>query len=131
MLVTAAASFGLRTRGGLYGQLALSGLVLFFVSERAFDPSFAGFLIVFTGLFLTFSAMTFMEDEISVARVHWPEGQIGRFWFWLGIVGGGRDSVLHDRRLHLSRPFFRGLSFETTITHPVSPMNIFSIPFVL
>ena len=88
-LVTAVASFGLRTRGGLYGQLSLSGLVLFFVSERAFDPTFIGFLIVFTGLFLTFFAMEYMEDEIRIARVHWPEGQLGRFWFWLGIVGGG------------------------------------------
>ena len=89
ILVTAVASFGLRTRGGLYGQLALSGLVLFFVSERAFDPAFVGFLIVYTGIFLTFSAMAFMEDQISIARVHWPEGQLGRFWFWLAIVGGG------------------------------------------
>ena len=109
LLVTAAASFGLRTRGGLYGQLALSGLTLFFVSERAFDPNFAGFLIVFTGLFLTFSAMAFMEDEIAVARVHWPEGQIGRFWFWLGIVGGGL-LVCSTLAFSLLPPDYRGRS---------------------
>ena len=89
LLISAISSFGVRTRGGLYAQLALSGLVLFFVSERAFDTTFVGFLIVFLGLFLTFSAMAFMADQISIARVHWPEGQLGRFWFWLGIVGGG------------------------------------------
>ena len=89
LLVGAIASYGIRTRGGLYAQLILSGLVLFFVGEMAFDPAFVGFLIVFLGLFLTLAAMAFLEDQISIARVHWPEGQIGRFWFWLGIVGGG------------------------------------------
>lgn len=64
-------------------------MILYFVSERAFDQGFVGFLIVFLGLFLTFFAMAFMEDQLSTARVHWPEGQVGRFWFWLGIVGGG------------------------------------------
>ena len=82
-------SFGLRTRGELYAQWTLSGLILYFVSERAFDQTFVGFLIVFLGLFLTFFAMAFLEDQLSIARVHWPEGQLGRFWFWLGIVGGG------------------------------------------
>ena len=89
LLINAFASFIIRTRGGLYAQLAISGLVLFFVAERAFDQAFVGFLIVFMGLFLTFAAMAFLEDQISIARVHWPEGQLGRFWFWLGIVGGG------------------------------------------
>ena len=89
LLVGGIASFGVRTRGGLYAQLTLSGLVLFFVAERAFDPTFAVFLIVFLGLFLTFFAMAFMEDQLSIARAHWPEGQLGRFWFWMGIVGGG------------------------------------------
>ena len=89
LLVGGIASFGIRTRGGLYAQLALSGLVLFFVAERAFDPTFAVFLIVFLGLFLTFFAMAFMEDQLRIAKAHWPEGQLGRFWFWMGIVGGG------------------------------------------
>ena len=89
LLVNGLASFGIKTRGGLYAQLTLSGLVLFFVSERAFDQTFVGFLIVFLGLFLTFFAMAFIEDQIRIARVHWPERQLGRFWFWLGIVGGG------------------------------------------
>ena len=56
LLIIGTASFGTRTRGGLYAQLILSGLVLFFVSERAFDQTFVAFLILFLGLFLTFAA---------------------------------------------------------------------------
>ena len=89
LLVNAIASFGLKTRGGLYAQLAMSGIVLFFVSERAFDQTFVSFLVVFVGLFFTFMVMAFMEDQLSAARVHWPQGQLGRFWFWLAVVGGG------------------------------------------
>ncbi len=90
LAVQALAAFGLRTRGGLYAEYGLSGLVLFLVAERAFEPTFATYLIMFLGLFLTFWAMAFMEDEISAAKVqHWPEGQLSRVWFWLGIVGGG------------------------------------------
>ena len=89
LMVQALSSFGLRTRGGLYAHLSMSGLVLFFVSERAFDPAFVAFLIVFSALFLTFSAMAFLEDQIAAAMVHWPDGQLRRVWFWLGIVGGG------------------------------------------
>ena len=33
--------------------------------------------------------MSFMEDQLRIAKVHWPPGQLGRFWFWLGVVGGG------------------------------------------
>ena len=89
MLVSGIASFGLRTRGGLYAQLTLSGIVLFFVGERAFDPTFVVFLIVFLGLFLTIFAIAFVEDQLSIAQAHWPGGQLGRIWFWLVPVGGG------------------------------------------
>ena len=107
LLVSAIASFGLKTRGGLYAQLALSGIVLFFIGERAFDQMFVGFLIGFIGLFLTFTAMAFMEDQIRIARVHWPEGQLGRFWFWLGIVGGGL-LVFSALAFSLLPPDYRG-----------------------
>ena len=79
LLISSIACFGLKTRGGLYAQLTLSGLVLFFVSERAFDQTLAGFLIVFLGLFMTFFAIAFMEDQLRIAKSHWPEGQLGRF----------------------------------------------------
>ncbi len=67
------------------------------MSELAFDPSFAGFLIVFTGLFLTFSAMTFMEDESSVAWVHWPEGQLGHA---VSERHDDRGQQRHEHRRH-------------------------------
>ena len=90
LLICGIASFRVETRGGLYAQLALSGLIFFWVSERSFDQSFVPFLIVFLGLFLTFFAMAFIEDQLSMARqTHWPGGAFGRLWFWLGIVGGG------------------------------------------
>ena len=89
LLIGGIASLRVETRGGLYALLTLSGLVLFFVSERAFDQTFVVFLIVFLGLFLTLFAMAFVEDQLSVARAHWPEGQLSRAWFWSGIVGGG------------------------------------------
>ncbi len=107
LMISALASFGIKTRGGLYALMILSGIVLFFVSERAFDQTFVGFLIVFIGLFLTFHAMAFLEDQISAARVHWPEGQLGRFWFWLGIVGGGLI-VCSALAFALMPPDFRG-----------------------
>ena len=109
LLVGGISSFGLRTRGGLYAHLTASGVILFLVSERAFDQTFVGFLIVFTGLFLTFFAMAFLEDQISIARVHWPEGQLGRFWFWLGIVGGGL-LVCSALAFSLLPPDYRGSS---------------------
>lgn len=107
LMISGVASFGIKTRGGLYALMILSGIVLFFVSERAFDQTFVGFLIVFIGLFLTFHAMAFLEDQISIARVHWPEGQLGRFWFWLGIVGGGLI-VCSALAFALMPPDFRG-----------------------
>ncbi|GEM_PF-666374 len=89
LLVSAFAGFGMRTRGGLYAQLGLSGAVLFFVSEQAFDAVFVLFLTGFIGLFLTFYVMAFLEDQFKQAEVHWHEGQLSRFVFWIAGVGGG------------------------------------------
>ncbi len=89
LLISAFASFGMRTRGGLYAQLGLSGSVLFFVSEQAFDAVFVFFLTGFIGLFLTFYVMAFLEDQFKQAEVHWKDGQLSRFVFWIAGVGGG------------------------------------------
>ena len=89
LIVQAVAAFALRTRGGLYAHIGLSSLVLYFVAERSFTSEFAVFLIIFSGLFLTFFAMAYLEDELRTTNIHWPEGQMGRMWFWLGVVGGG------------------------------------------
>jgi hypothetical protein len=45
VLTQALSSFDVRTRGGLYTALLLSGVVLFFASQQAFDASFGVFLI--------------------------------------------------------------------------------------
>ena len=115
LLISGIASFGIRTRGGLYAQLALSGVILFFVSERAFDQTFAAFLIIFLGLFLTFTAMAFLEDQLRIAQeAHWPEGQLGRFWFWLVIVGGGL-LICSALAFSLLPPDYRGRSTSERI----------------
>ena len=45
LLVQAISSFDIRTRGGLYGALGMSGIVLFFASQQAFELSFGIFLL--------------------------------------------------------------------------------------
>ncbi|MBM3945499.1 MAG: hypothetical protein FJ317_08455, partial [SAR202 cluster bacterium] len=89
LMLQSISAFILRTRGGLYGHIGLSGLVLYFVSERSFTSEFAIFLIVFSGLFLTFFAIAHMEDELRTSNIHWSEGQWGRLLLWLGVVAFG------------------------------------------
>ena len=59
ILVQALASFDLRTRGGLYTTLILSGMVLFFVSQQAFNDAFGIFIIGFVVLLLAFLSVSF------------------------------------------------------------------------
>ena len=68
LLVQAVASFDVRTRGGLYAGLALSGIVLFFASQQAFELSFGAFLLGYAALVLTFLAIAFLEDETAAAQ---------------------------------------------------------------
>ena len=56
LLVHAIATFDLRTRGGLYAGLALSGIVLFFASQQAFELSFGVFLLGYAALLMAFLA---------------------------------------------------------------------------
>ena len=65
VLFQAIISFELRTRGGLYACLGLSGVILFFVSQRALDFTFGIFLTGFTTLFLSFLAMSFLVDQVE------------------------------------------------------------------
>ena len=60
ILVQALASFDLRTRGGLYTTLILSGMVLFFVSQQAFNDAFGIFIIGFVVLLLAFLSVSFL-----------------------------------------------------------------------
>ena len=54
-LVQAIASFDMRTRSGLYGGLAMSGIVLFFASQQAFELSFGIFLLGYVALLAAYS----------------------------------------------------------------------------
>lgn len=58
LLVQAIASFDVRTRGGLYASLAMSGIVLFFPSQQAFDLGFGIFLLGYAALLTTAGSPT-------------------------------------------------------------------------
>ena len=63
LLVQAIASFDQRSRTGLYASLSLSGTVLFFASQQAFDLSFGLFLLLYAGLLMAFLASAYVVDE--------------------------------------------------------------------
>ena len=82
LLVQAISSFDIRTRGGLYAGLGLSGIVLFFASQQAFELSFGIFLVSYVGLLLTFLAIAYIEDESREAQVR-PAGKgVPLMGFW-------------------------------------------------
>ena len=58
LLVQAIASFDVRTRGGLYAGLAMSGIVLFFASQQAFDLGFGIFLVGYAALLMAFLVLS-------------------------------------------------------------------------
>ena len=70
VLVQALSSFDVRTRGGLYTALLLSGVVLFFASQQAFDGTFGVCLIGFVVLLLAFLSVSFLEDGARAAQVY-------------------------------------------------------------
>ncbi|MCI0857142.1 MAG: hypothetical protein J4N81_00275 [Chloroflexi bacterium] len=86
VLVLALASFDLRTRGGLYTSLGMSGIVLFFASQQAFDVSFGMFVVGFVVLILAFLSVTFLEDGIRGAQVHWVHGRPTALIYWIGTA---------------------------------------------
>ena len=85
LLIQAVASFDARTRGGLYAALFLSGIVLFFASQQAFELSFGIFLIGYAALLMTFLATAYVEDETRKAQTSSPETRLSLFGFWSGI----------------------------------------------
>ena len=89
IIVQGLASFESRSRGGLYAGLVLSGSVLFFASQQAFEPSFGIFVVGFIVVLLAFLTMAFLEDGIRGAQVHWAQGRRGRsamLPYWIGIA---------------------------------------------
>ena len=86
VLVMALATFDLRTRGGLYAGLVLSGLVLFFASQQAFAPIFGVFLAGFAVLLLAFLSLAFLEDGVRDAQVHWVHRRLSGAAYWGGTA---------------------------------------------
>ena len=82
LLVQTVASFCIRTRGGLYGGLALSGIVLFFASQQAFELSFSVFLLGYAALLIAFLATAFLEDETEAAQVQPASKGLPLVGFW-------------------------------------------------
>ena len=86
LLVQAISSFDIRTRGGLYAGIGLSGIVLFFASQQAFELSFGVFLLVYAGLLLAFFAVAFLEDETKVAQVRLAVSRFAIVGFWSAVA---------------------------------------------
>ncbi len=89
ILVQALASFDSRTRGGLYAGIVLSGSVLFFASQQAFDPRFGVFVMGFVVALLGFLTVAFLEDGTKGARVHWIHHRPARpamLPYWIGVA---------------------------------------------
>lgn len=87
LLVQAIASFDIRTRGGLYAGIGLSGIVLFLVSQQAFDLSFGVFLLGYAGMLMAFLAVAYLQDEAVPSQ---PKSETNSFAFaklWTGIGG--------------------------------------------
>ena len=85
LLFQAVTSFELRTRGGLYAGIGVSGVILFFVSQQALDLMFGVFLTSYTTLLLSFFAMAFLLDQVRGAEVRWFRSRLSFAWFWSGI----------------------------------------------
>ena len=85
VLFQAVASFEIRSRGGLYASVVISGAIFFFVSQLALDISFIIFLTGFTTLFLSFLALSFLMDQVGKADVKWFEKRFSFAWFWSAV----------------------------------------------
>lgn len=78
-------AFEMRSRGGLYATLGISGAIFFFVSQQALDLTFAVFLTGFTTLLLSFFALSFLIDQVEGSDVKWFKGRLSFAWFWTGV----------------------------------------------
>ncbi len=86
VLISGLAAFDLRTRGGLYTGLILSGMILFFASQQAFDNSFGVFVVAFVVVILAFLVMSFLEDMIRPARTYWTKNSVATLVYWTGAI---------------------------------------------
>ncbi len=78
-------SFELRSRGGLYASIGISGVILFLTSYQALDNTFVVFLAGFTTLFLAFLAIASLADQAWGADIKWFRSRSAFAWLWSGI----------------------------------------------
>ncbi len=78
-------SFELRSRGGLYASIGISGVILFLASYQALDYTFVVFLAGFTTLFLAFLAMASLADQAGGADIKWFRNRAAFAWLWSGV----------------------------------------------
>ena len=103
MLFQGLTSFEIRSRVGLYSSIAIGGVIFFFVSQSALDPTFAVFLIGFTTLLLAFLAVSFLLDQAKYAEVRWFKSPFALAGLWsavlivLLLVSGGVFLMLPKR----------------------------------
>ena len=86
LIFQAATSFELRTRGGLYVNIGISGAIFFLVTQQALDATFGIFLAGFIALLLSFFAMSFLVDQARHAEVRWFRSRLSSAWFWTTVV---------------------------------------------
>ena len=86
LLFQAITSFELRTRGGLYTSIGISGAIFFLVSQRSLDASFGVFMIGFATLLLSFLALSYLVDQTQHAEVRWFRNRLSIGWFWSGAL---------------------------------------------
>jgi hypothetical protein len=78
-------SFEMRTRGGLYASIGLSGAIFFFVSQQALDLTFGMFLTGYTTLLLSFFALSYLIDQVHNSDVNWFKSKYAFSLFWTGV----------------------------------------------
>ena len=76
----------IRSRGGLDASAALSGVILFVVSQRALDVTFGVFLVGFITLLLAYFAMSFLVDQVRQAEVRWFRSPFSFAYFWVVVL---------------------------------------------
>ena len=75
----------MRSRGGLYASIIVSGAIFFFVNQQALDVTFVIFLTGYTTLLLSFFALSFLLDQVKNADVRWFQNRFGFGIFWSGV----------------------------------------------
>ena len=85
LVLQAATSFELRTRGGLYVNIGTAGIIFLLVALRALDATFVVFLVGFITLLLSFFATSFIVDQARDVEVRWFRRRLSFAWFWTSV----------------------------------------------